>query len=124
MRGILFLFSAVSAFGAGPLIIGGRGGVPFNTNKAITNSLGSSLAGRPFEIGPIVGLRLPLGFSIEGDALYKCRSWDIDQPGGFTASTHTDSWEFPVMAKFTLERRAVIAPIFGAGVTIRHLNHF
>src|SRR5262245_19404805 len=28
------------------------------------------------------------------------------------------------MAKFTPERRAVIAPVFGAGVTVRHLNHF
>jgi hypothetical protein len=37
--------------------------------------------------------------------------------------THTDSWEFPVMLKFTAGQN-VIAPVFGAGVSVRHINNF
>lgn len=122
MRACLLLsFLCLDAFAAGPLIFGVRGGAPFtDTNtatSAVTGALG--VAQRRFEIGPTLGVRLPLGFSIEGDALYNRQSLDFLQLG----STNSTSWEFPVMLKFTAGHQA-IAPVFGAGATVRHINDF
>jgi hypothetical protein len=122
MRALLaFSLVSLNAFAAGPLIIGVRGGAPFtDTNTvagAVTNSLG--IAERRFQVGPTLGVRLPLGFSVEGDALYSRQSLDLFQ----FASTSSSSWEFPVMLKFTAGHGAV-APVFGAGATVRHISDF
>ena len=122
MRAYLLLsLLSLNAFAAGPLIIGARGGAPFTgTNTitgAVTNSLG--VAERRLQIGPTLGVRLPLGFSVEGDALYNRQTLDFAQ----FASTHSSSWEFPVMLKFTAGEQSV-APVFGAGVTVRHISNF
>ncbi len=118
---LLLSLLSLNAFAAGPLIIGVRGGAPFGGNNTITNSLTSSLGltQRRLEIGPTLGVRLPLGFSVEGDALYNRQTLDFAQ----FASTSSSSWDFPVMLKFTAGHQA-IAPVFGAGVTVRHIGDF
>jgi opacity protein-like surface antigen len=79
---------------------------------------------RRFEVGPTVGFRLPLGFSVEGDALFKREGLSLGQFGGFSGlSTHSDSWQFPVMLRFTAGHQP-IAPVLGAGVSVRHINNF
>ena len=100
MRGCLLLaVLSLNAFAAGPLIIGARGGAPFSGNNTVTNAVTSGLgiAERRFQIGPTLGVKLPLGFSVEGDALYNRQALDFFQFAGTTST----SWEFPVMLKFT-----------------------
>ncbi len=122
MRACLLLsLLSLNAFAASPLIFGVRGGAPFTDNNTIigtvTNSLG--VTERRFQIGPTLGVRLPLGFSVEGDALYNRQTLDFAR----FASTNSSSWEFPVMLKFTAGRQSV-APVFGAGTTVRHISNF
>ena len=122
MRGYLFLaVLSLNAFAAGPIIIGARGGAPFSGNNTVTNAVTSGLgiAERRFQIGPTLGVKLPLGFSVEGDALYNRQALNFFQFAGTTST----SWEFPVMLKFTAGHQA-IAPVFGAGATVRHVNDF
>jgi opacity protein-like surface antigen len=121
---LLILTLAATSFAAGPLIIGGRGGTSLtdSTGSAFdvvrSNMLGNNLA-----VGPTIGVRLPLGFSVEGDALYNRRSLGLGLSALSALGYHADWWEFPVMAKFTPGSGA-IAPVLGAGVTVQHINNF
>ena len=118
------LILSMSAFGASPIIFGGRGGALVSDSPAsLAGNLNGGSINRTYVIGPTLGVRLPLGFSVEGDALYNRQNLNFGQFGGFSAATHADSWEFPVMAKFTAGK-AMIAPVFGAGVSVRHINDF
>ncbi len=126
----LIIVSALSfnAFAASPLIFGVRGGAPITNNNPVdtfSNSLGALSPTHRFEVGPTLGVRLPLGFSIEGDALYNRQSLDTGAQvlGLNQFSTSSSSWDFPVLLKFTAGHHA-IAPVFGAGMTVRHLNNF
>ncbi len=126
MRPTLLLFTlTLNTFAAGPLIFGVRGGAPFTTTTdALTSGLGAISSSQRFEVGPTLGVRLPLGFSVEGDALFNRQSLNIGQFAGFTAvNTHSDSWQFPVMLKFTPGHQ-LVAPVLGAGVAVRHINDF
>jgi len=125
MRALFLLFPlAINTFAAGPLIFGARGGAPFTSSTdSLLGGLGNLSPTRRFVVGPTVGVRLPLGFSVEGDALFKRETLSLGQLSSFTASTHSDSWQFPVMLKFTGSNR-VIAPVLGAGVSVRHINNF
>jgi hypothetical protein len=109
---------------AGPVIFGARGGAALNddANSIASYASNRSLA-KTYVVGPTVGVRLPLGFSVEGDALYNRQSLNLGQLSGFSAGVHSDSWEFPVMLKFT-PGRGMLAPVFGAGVSVRHINNF
>ena len=126
MRTLLLLFPlALNTFAASPIIFGARGGVPFSdTTTSITSGLGGLTSSQRFEVGPTLGVRLPLGFSVEGDALFKRETLNVGiLPGVGTLNTHSDSWEFPAMLRFTAGHQ-VIAPVLGAGVSVRHINNF
>jgi hypothetical protein len=129
MRAFLLLLAvASSGLAEGPVLFGVRGGTELTNNGNIAGTLLSGFGGpsssHRYEIGPTVGLRLPLGFSVEGDALFTRQALGFGQFAGFSAvNTHVDTWEFPVMLKFAAGRQA-IAPVIGAGVSVRHLNDF
>ena len=110
------------------MLFGVRGGTPLTNSNGLAGGLldrfGAGSFNHRYEIGPTVGVRLPFGFSVEGDALYGRQTLSLGQFAGITAAdTHTDSWQFPVMFKYTGGRR-VVSPVVGAGVTVRHLNNF
>ena len=126
MRTLVLLFPlALNTFAASPIIFGARGGVPFSdTTTSITSGLGGLTSSQRFEVGPTLGVRLPLGFSVEGDALFKRETLNVGiLPGVGALNTHSDSWEFPAMLRFTAGHQ-VIAPVLGAGVSVRHINNF
>jgi hypothetical protein len=130
MRAFLVLiFLSANVFAAGPVIFGARGGAAFIDNdSSLLGRLGTAALTRSYLIGPTLGVRLPLGFSVEGDALYKRQTLSLNEfiglPAGLSGiGTHADSWEFPVMAKFAVGSSS-IAPVVGAGVTFRHINNF
>lgn len=122
---VLFLFLAANSFAAGPFLIGVRGGVPLNDIVDTVNDNGNfSSATRRYVIGPTLGVKLPIGLSVEGDALYQRLSIDFASNGGNSTvvSASANSWTFPVMLKWTAP--GPVAPFIGAGVSVRHLSDF
>jgi hypothetical protein len=125
MRSTFFLlFLAANAFAATSFIIGGRGGAAL-TDSATSSFRGiaGEALGHTYTVGPTVGVRLPLNFSVEGDALYNRRSLGLGLAGIGGLNTSADWWEFPVMLKFA-PGTGSIAPVLGAGVSVQHIRGF
>jgi hypothetical protein len=95
----------------------------------------SSRASRNYLIGPTVEVHLPLGISVEADALYRKQS----QPGVLLAIVGLNSllappiphdytsWEFPVLGKYRFNA-PIVRPFIAAGPSFRAvespLNHY
>lgn len=77
----------------------------------------------PFSIGGMASLNLPVGFSIEGNALYKRLGFRLDSSsiaGGRVEDRRFNSWEFPIMLKsYPLGRNPLVQPFVSAGLNIR-----
>lgn len=76
-------------------------------------------------MGPAVTLRLNGKFLIEVDALYK-RIGYSRYGSAFSGQyervkTHADSWELPVLAKYTLSS-SKFRPYLASGVSFHHVN--
>ncbi len=77
-----------------------------------------------FTVGPYLELRLPKGFAIEGNALYRnFGALTLDNVGGLVTSARFDarSWEFPIMGKYRFGSGG-IRPFLVAGPTFRWLG--
>lgn len=119
------LVLAVNSFAAGPFIIGVRGGVPLNDIiDTVSNDGNFDSATKRYVVGPTLGVKLPIGFSVEGDALFQRLSIDFTRTDGDTrsVSASADAWTFPVMLKWTAPKS--VAPFVGAGVSVRHFSDF
>lgn len=104
---------------------GAIGGVPFI--QQISNHDES----RPYIVGPSVEFRLPAGFAVEADALYR----RIGQTGFFgfieigAAMTPTtlaqsdrlrgNEWQFPLVGKYYFRRNSSWQPFLGTGYSFR-----
>lgn len=103
MRHLVFLIAASAA--AQPFSFGVKAGVPLtpfvNAPESTTNR---------FLIGPTIELRLPLGFAIEADALYRHYKFQA-----YPSNTSTGAWEFPLLAKYRF-RAPLVRPYLDAGV--------
>jgi hypothetical protein len=133
VRLVLFLMIAQACLAENPFIIGVRGGVPLNdVVNTVQNGSSISSSTDNYVVGPTVGIRLPLGLSIAGDALFTRLTLSANSSGAATpgaASTATSfsasasSWEFPVLVRLRIGH-AGIAPFVGAGISVRHLSDF
>ena len=124
-RLILLAFFAQMCFAESPFIIGVRGGVPLGDVIQTVQS-GSSISSSTdhYVVGPTLGIRLPAGFSVAGDALFTHVNLSTtSSTGSASISASASSWEFPVLLRFTAGRQG-IAPFVGAGVSVRHLGDF
>lgn len=126
-RIILPFMLAASCFAANPIIIGVRGGARLNdivdsVNNAPTVGQTFQSATENYIVGPTLGVRLPAGFSLVGDALFTRLSFDVNRSSTLGIDASAYSWEFPVMVKWTLPSK--IGPFVGAGVSVRHLSDF
>lgn len=120
---ILALF-AQFCFAESPFIIGIRGGVPLgDVVQAVQSGSSVSSSTDNYVVGPTLGVRLPLGLSIAGDALFTRLSLSANSGSPGSVSASANSWEFPVLLRFTAGHGA-IAPFIGAGVSVRHLSDF
>jgi hypothetical protein len=121
---IIFAFFAQFCFGESPFIIGVRGGVPLgDVIHAVQSGSGISSSTDNYVVGPTLGVRLPLGLSVAGDALFTRLSLSANSGSPSSVSVSANSWEFPVLLRFTAGHGG-IAPFVGAGVSVRHLSDF
>jgi hypothetical protein len=97
---------------------------PTIVSEATTISSGS----RSFIIGPSLEVQLPLGLAIEADALYRQMNIDMQQSilygplfaasVGPAIASHTDMWEFPILAKYRFSL-PFVKPYVEAGPAFR-----
>jgi hypothetical protein len=69
-----------------------------------------------FVIGPYAEVRLPAGFAVEVDALYRSFSFNSAQ-----GSASASQWEFPVLAKRRF-LKGPVRPYLEGGVVLSHLS--
>lgn len=129
----LFLFST-AAFGQHLLSVGVKGGVALSdayNSSTITDRANNSVVRlfsneKDYLVGPTVELHLPLGLSVEADALYRPLSLASQtgipgSPLSKAGSTRVTTWEFPVLAKFRLPV-PIAKPYVDAGPSFRHVG--
>jgi hypothetical protein len=109
-------------FGAG---IGVKAGVPF---VDLLQATGSTMAPSPvlsqgdnYIVGPVAELRLPFGFAIEADGLYRGTSYGVANVSGVAEGIKSSSWEIPYLAKFRFPI-PLLKPFVLAGGAYRIFN--
>jgi hypothetical protein len=110
--------------------VGLRGGVPFTGALSDLTTHGVDVVTRSFSdsnqyiVGPMVELHLPLGLSVEADALYRplnltTENQVLPQPTVFRTSNNVSSWEFPILGKVRLPLVPLVKPYVDAGPSFR-----
>ena len=117
-----------SAFGQ-QFFIGLKGGIPLTDAFADRTTHSVDVISHAFSnsknyvIGPVVELGLPLGFSVEADALYRPLNLTTDVtvvPRPATRSAiDIHSWEFPILAKYHFLHVPLVRPYVEAGPIFR-----
>lgn len=118
---VLIFVSSTGLLAESPFGFGLKAGVPLN--DALSTTSGGAIdyfqSTHRFTIGPFGEFRLPSGFSVEIDALY--RSYSFRQALPAAPSVSTNAWEFPVLAKKSLFG-GPIQPYVEGGVALSHLS--
>ena len=120
----IFLLGATAALAESPFGFGLKAGVPLS--DALSTTPGGAInyfqSTHCYTIGPYTEFRLPSGFSVELDALY--RSYDYRHPPGDffqPRSVSVGACEFPLLAKKNLFG-GPIQPYIEGGVALSHLS--
>lgn len=115
--GVLALLAATPAraqlFSAGVKV-----GAPFTdvVNAVQSNSsLSATASTTHFIVGATAELHLPLGFSIEGDVLYRRFSYQTPLASVIGASAGSNAWEFPILAKYKFPTK-IVRPYIDGGL--------
>ena len=105
--GLLLGLTASSSFAGQLFSVGVKAGVPFtdafnNDTYGIPPASFRSYSGSTgYLVGPMGEVHLPLGLSVEADALYRPLNLTVAGPLGTTIQNNTySSWEFPILAKW------------------------
>ena len=133
MRSLLWLSCVcATAFGAEHILsVGVKGGAPltdalsdktFPSVDVVTHVFSES---KNYVVGPTVELYLPLGFSVEADALYRPINLTTDTTVIPQATRRTSfdvhSMEFPILAKYRFLHTPVVRPYVEAGPIFRYV---
>lgn len=126
MRKLVFCFTlaAAMAYGEGdsPIGLGVKGGVPLNDAFVVqqSNPVRYIADTHRYTFGPYVELRLPAGFGIELDALYKTYEYRQVVPAP-TLDRTSHAWEFPLLVKKRF-LPGPVKPYLEAGAAFDHLS--
>jgi hypothetical protein len=118
---LLSIFSSAAVF-AQPVSFGLKGGLPltdFIDTVSGSRTAVTSVTNR-YIVGPTFELRLPFGFGVEADALYRHFSYNssaslIDVLS--TLRTTSNNWEFPLLLKKRFGGVGPVRPFVDAGVS-------
>ena len=94
---------------AQPFSFGVKGGIPL-TDYVYTFPTEVHTHTNPYVVGLDAEARLPLGLSVEADALYRHLNYTAQNcftPGCIDSKTTANNWEFGLLAKCRLGRRRV-----------------
>lgn len=143
MPRILIIVAATVTMSLGPLFgqdsttgnafqFGIKGGVPltdpFQTGSWFNIDFGesASAATRRYTVGPMAELRLPHGFGVEFDVLYKRLGFgDLNVSSALVfayTNASANSWEFPVLAKYRIPLIRRVRPYVDVGPSFRTLS--
>ena len=126
MRSLILLLAGVGTAFSQHLSVGLKGGVPmtdFLNSVSSGTSVFSSKTQR-YIVGPTVELRLPAGFGVELDALYRHFSYNSTASlvDVFTNNRTTgNAWEFPLLLKYRFPG-PLVRPFVDAGVAFDTLS--
>jgi len=116
MKPLLLLLLISGAALAQPFSAGLKAGLPLMDFLTDVQN-GSTTATSRYLFGPEVEVRLPLGLSVEFDAIYRRFSCTgFAGPGnGVTGTGSSGNWEFPLVAKYKFPSK-IVRPYVEAGV--------
>lgn len=122
---VIFLAGAPLALGQ-PFSFGVKGGVPPTDFLSATNSggFGYFTTTNRYIVGPEAELRLPFGFGVEFDALYRHLNYtnfrnSVDVL--LDSSTTSGAWEFPLLAKYRFPTK-IVRPYVAGGIAWDRLS--
>jgi len=121
---VIFFVATAAALAQSPFGFGLKAGIPLS--DALATPSGGTVnylqSTHRYTIGPYAEFRLPSGFSVELDALYRSYSYG-QPPGDFfqPRSVSAGAWEFPLLAKKSL-LGGPIQPYIEGGVALSHLS--
>jgi hypothetical protein len=118
MKLSLLLLSASTIAFAQPIGAGVKLGLPLTDFLNTVNGQTSSTTNR-YVVGPMIELRLPAGFGVEFDALYRHFDYTnvIGSIGNAAVSAGSSGvWEFPLVAKYKFPSH-IVRPYVEAGVS-------
>lgn len=115
---VLSLSAQAQKFGFG---IGVKGGFPF-TDLVETTSIAPPTITLDqtdnYLVGPAAELRIPFGFAVEVDGLYRGTQYHLANAGTLPTAFHSASWEIPYLGKFRFPI-PLIRPFFSIGGAYR-----
>ena len=122
---ILIMSFGVCAFadeGGSPIGIGIKGGVPLNDAFVVReqNPVSYIADTHRYTFGPYVELRLPAGFGVELDALYRTYEYRQVVPSP-VLNRNSHAWEFPLVIKKKF-LPGPVKPYLEAGAAFSHLS--
>ena len=125
MRTLLVFLLGGSAALAQLVSFGIKGGVPMNDFIDTVSGSRTSISSTTnrYIVGPTIGLRLPAGFGLEFDALYRHFRYNSSASlvdAFVTLQTSGDAWEFPLLLKKRF-MRGPIRPFLDAGVNFNKI---
>jgi len=116
-----FVFSVLTQ--AQPVIAGLKIGAPLTSDFQNQPPLigPTKFGSGSYTLGPFVEVRLPLHFSIEGDALYHGVQVYPFVAYGSPTSTTVSQWDFPIVAKYKF-LKGPVKPYVAGGLDFSHLS--
>jgi hypothetical protein len=118
MKSFAFLLLTAAIACAQPFGAGLKIGAPFTDAASLVQgaSPDAGVSTNHYIVGPYGEVRLPGGFAVEVDALYRSFSYSYKGIPGSNGN-----WEFPVMAKYKL-LKGPVKPYIEGGLLLSHLT--
>jgi hypothetical protein len=120
---LMFLFGCTLA-AAQPISLQLKAGVPMTSVLDTVSAARTTVnhLTNPYILGAGVELRLPAGFGVEFDALYRRFSYDANIFETVTSlNTSANNWQFPLLVKKRLSG-GLARPFLGAGVNFNKIT--